>query len=94
MIMDFCNLSWKIVHSINGLSPNTKNNHDAVLSTFGTERLTIAKQLIEFNTRFSTIIYGQMSEADAQESGGLTHDEFLKVFRDGILIAGSSRWLR
>jgi phenol 2-monooxygenase len=82
-MMDSYNLSWKLVHTINGLTPKTKNQSDPILSTFGEERLTIAKQLIDFDTKFSSMFSGQMSELEATEAGGLTHDGFLKIFLDG-----------
>lgn len=82
-MMDSYNLSWKLVHSINGLSPKTAKQPEPVLSTFGDERLTVAKQLIDFDTRFSSMFSGQISEEEATEAGRLTHDEFLKIFLDG-----------
>lgn len=82
-MMDSYNLSWKLVHAIHGLSPTMKNEAEPVLSTFGSERLTIAKQLIEFDTKFSSMFSGQMSEEEATEIGGLTHEEFLRIFLDG-----------
>ena len=82
-MMDSYNLSWKLVHSINGLSPRTAKQPDPILSTFGEERLTIARQLIDFDTKFSAMFSGQMSEAEATEAGGLTHDDFLESFLNG-----------
>jgi phenol 2-monooxygenase len=82
-MMDSYNLSWKLVHSINGLSPKTAKQSDPILSTFGEERLTIARQLIDFDTKFSSMFSGQISEVEATEAGGLTHDDFLKIFLDG-----------
>jgi phenol 2-monooxygenase len=56
-MMDSYNLSWKLAHSILGLTPKATNNSaDPVLETFAQERV---------------------------DTAGLTHDEFLKVFRDG-----------
>lgn len=82
-MMDSYNLSWKLVHSINGLSPKTTKKFDPILSTYGEERLTIAKNLIDFDTKFSSMFSGQFSEAETAEAGGLSHDEFLKIFLDG-----------
>lgn len=81
-MMDSYNLSWKLVHAINGLSPKTAQNTVPVLSTFGDERLTIARQLIDFDSKFSSMFSGQISEKDTG-AGGLTHDEFVKIFLDG-----------
>ena len=82
-MMDSYNLSWKLAHSINGLTPQTPNQSDQILSTFGEERLTIAKQLIDFDTKFSSMFSGQISDLEATGAEGLTHDEFLKIFLDG-----------
>ncbi|OBT41567.1 hypothetical protein VE00_09161 [Pseudogymnoascus sp. WSF 3629] len=82
-MMDSYNLSWKLVHNINGLSPKTAKQSDPILSTFGEERLTTARHLIDFDTKFSSMFSGQISEVEATEAGGLTHDDFLKIFLDG-----------
>jgi len=82
-MMDSYNLSWKLVHDINGLSPKTAKQSNPILSTFGEERLTIARQLIDFDTKFSSMFSGQISELEATDAGGLTHDDFLKIFLDG-----------
>jgi phenol 2-monooxygenase len=82
-MMDSYNLSWKLVHSINGLSPKTNSKTDLVLSTYGEERLNVARQLIDFDTKFSSMFSGRISEVETAEVGGLTHDQFLKIFLDG-----------
>jgi len=81
-MMDSFNLSWKLVHSINGLSPQHVQNLDPLLATFSTERLTIAKQLIDFDTKFSSMFSGKIGSIET-EVDGLTHEEFLKIFVDG-----------
>lgn len=82
-MMDSFNLSWKLVHSINGLSPKTADHSDPILSTFGQERLTVARQLIDFDTKFSSMFSGRISDAAEAEAGGLTHEEFLEIFLSG-----------
>ncbi|CAD0115067.1 unnamed protein product [Aureobasidium uvarum] len=82
-MMDSYNLSWKLAHSILGLSPSTiKNSADPVLETFELERVDTARQLIEFDTKFSHMFSGKIGSGDSS-TAGLTHDEFLEVFRDG-----------
>lgn len=78
-MMDSYNLAWKLSHTIHGLAPS--NTESTVLNTFEHERLTIARQLIEFDTKFSTMFSGQIGSADSVK--GLTHEQFLKVFSDG-----------
>jgi phenol 2-monooxygenase len=82
-MMDSYNLSWKLAHSILGLTPKTANNSpDPILETFAQERVDTARQLIEFDTKFSHMFSGKIGSGDS-DTAGLTHDEFLKVFRDG-----------
>lgn len=82
-MMDSYNLSWKLAHSILGLTPKSSSNStDSVLETFEVERVDTARQLIEFDTKFSHMFSGKIGSGDA-DTAGLTHDEFLKVFRDG-----------
>lgn len=78
-MMDSYNLAWKIAHSVHGLSPQ-KPDAD-VLSTYETERLEVARKLIEFDSKFSSMFSGQIDIDDSVQ--GLTHEQFLKVFSDG-----------
>lgn len=81
-MMDSYNLAWKLVHSLHGLSPSSsKDSENSVLSTFEHERLTIARQLIDFDTKFSSMFSGQIGSDEVAE--GLTHEEFLEVFSSG-----------
>lgn len=91
-MMDSYNLAWKLVHTIHGLSPectSSPGNSDTasahtVLSTYSLERLTVAKQLIAFDTKFSSMFSGAIGASDDNEAvSSLTHDQFLQVFRDG-----------
>lgn len=88
-MMDSYNLAWKLVHALHGLSPRPQSSNNdseqnaptSVLNTFEHERLTVARQLIEFDSKFSSMFSGQIGAEDSVE--GLTHEEFLKVFSDG-----------
>lgn len=81
-MMDSYNLAWKLSHSLNGLSPSPSTaRRESVLSTFEHERLTVARQLIEFDSKFSSMFSGKIDSAESLE--GLTHEEFLKAFSDG-----------
>jgi phenol 2-monooxygenase (NADPH) len=82
-MMDSYNLSWKLVHSIHGLTPAPNTKPDPLLETYQIERHTIAQQLIEFDKQFSSMFSGQMGSDGASGSQGLTHDEFLEVFSTG-----------
>jgi phenol 2-monooxygenase len=52
------------------------------LASFEYERLTVARQLIDFDSKFSSMFSGQIG-ADDPKLEGLTHEQFLKVFSDG-----------
>jgi phenol 2-monooxygenase len=78
-MMDSYNLAWKLAHTIHGLSPSSPNA--SVLASYNSERLGIARMLIDFDTKFSSMFSGQIGSESAAES--LTHEQFLKVFRDG-----------
>lgn len=78
-MMDSYNLSWKLAHEIHGLSPAGAT--PSVLSTYGEERSEIARQLIEFDTKFSSMFSGKIDSDKSLE--GLTHEQFLKVFSEG-----------
>lgn len=74
-MMDGFNLSWKLAHVLTGLA----SNPTSLLATYELERLEIARQLIEFDTKFSSMFSGRIGDTES----GLTHDEFVAVFRAG-----------
>jgi phenol 2-monooxygenase len=80
-MMDSYNLSWKLIHSINGLTPHPAGAVDHILDTYQTERSTIAQQLIAFDKEFSYMFSGKIGTEDGKE--GLTHEQFLEVFSTG-----------
>ncbi|KAF2659394.1 putative phenol monooxygenase [Lophiostoma macrostomum CBS 122681] len=83
-MMDSYNLGWKLAHSLHGLTPCCgPGAADPVLATFASERVGIARQLIEFDTKFSHMFSGRIGPADAEAAAGLTHEEFLRVFSEG-----------
>jgi phenol 2-monooxygenase len=79
-MMDSYNLSWKLIHSLNGLTPHSPGTPNKVLDTYQIERLTVAKQLIAFDKEFSSMFSGKIGSDDGQ---GLTHEQFLEVFSTG-----------
>jgi phenol 2-monooxygenase len=82
-MMDSYNLAWKLAHSIHGLTPPTASGvPDPILETFELERVDIARQLIDFDTKFSHMFSGKIGSEDSTKPG-LTHDEFLRVFSEG-----------
>jgi len=80
-MMDSYNLAWKLAHSINGLTPSV-GSADPVLETYELERSEIARQLIDFDTKFSHMFSGKIG-SDGPAMTGLTHDGFLRVFTEG-----------
>lgn len=81
-MMDSYNLSWKLIHSLHGLTPQADGGGDNVLDTFQTERLTVAQQLIAFDKEFSSMFSGKIG-SEGDNEGGLTHEQFLEVFSTG-----------
>lgn len=82
-MMDSYNLAWKLIYSINGLTPaSVSGQPDPILDTYHAERHTIAQELIEFDRAFSSMFSGQIG-ASEDGVGGLTHEEFLEVFSRG-----------
>ena len=82
-MMDAYNLSWKLAHSLHGLTPrSTMSCSDPVLATFGLERHLVAQQLIDFDSKFSAMFSGRIAQVNS-ESSNLSHEQFLKVFSDG-----------
>ncbi|KAI9050619.1 hypothetical protein LZ554_005778 [Drepanopeziza brunnea f. sp. 'monogermtubi'] len=79
-MMDSYNLSWKLIHSLNGLTPRTGSS-DAVLNSFEIERLTVARELIAFDKEFSSMFSGKIGTGEGE--GNLTHEQFLEVFSTG-----------
>jgi phenol 2-monooxygenase len=82
-MMDAYNLSWKLAHSIQGLTPLRANGApDPVLETFDQERVDTARLLIDFDKKFSHMFSGQIG---AQESSaqGMSQAEFQSIFSQG-----------
>jgi phenol 2-monooxygenase (NADPH) len=81
-MMDSYNLSWKLAHTLHNLIPISKRNENPVMDTFESERLNVARQLIDFDSKFSSMFSGQIGGDDASVQA-LTHEEFVKVFEEG-----------
>lgn len=82
-MMDSYNLSWKLAHSLHNLTPPTPGGTtDPILATFEHERLNVARQLIDFDSKFSSMFSGRIGVQDPSMKD-LTHDEFLDVFSKG-----------
>ena len=79
-MMDSYNLAWKLIYHINGLAPESTATGPPtpLLDSYQTERHKIAKQLIDFDRKFSTMFSGKMGATD-----GLTQEEFQQAFKLG-----------
>ncbi|GAO47533.1 hypothetical protein G7K_1738-t1 [Saitoella complicata NRRL Y-17804] len=71
-MMDTFNWAWKVGLVLKGLAK------EEVLETYEEERRQIARELIEFDTKFSSMFSGKIGE-----DSGLTHEQFLEVFAKG-----------
>lgn len=81
-MMDSYNLSWKLAHTLHNLIPISKSNENPVLDTFESERLNVARQLIDFDSKFSSMFSGQIGGEDDSVKA-LNHEEFVTVFKEG-----------
>ncbi|KAK4982637.1 hypothetical protein LTR50_007649 [Elasticomyces elasticus] len=82
-MMDSYNLAWKVAHNIHGLTPSIpKEMADPVLETFELERTDIARQLVDFDTRYSHMFSGKIG-TKSSSTQELTHEELLRVFSEG-----------
>lgn len=80
-MMDAYNLSWKLAYEILGLTTSGIE----LLDSYETERKEIARELINFDTQFSSMFSGKIGPAKEGEQVGvsLTHEQFLEVFSTG-----------
>lgn len=80
-MMDSYNLSWKLAYTLFGLTPQGPE----LLNSYEFERKEIARELIDFDTKFSAMFSGKMSSGkEGQEAEmSLTHEQFLEVFSTG-----------
>lgn len=74
-MMDSYNLAWKLAYHLNDLTPDASS----LLTSYGTERHKIASELIEFDSRFSSV-FSQAMGAASQTSSALSHQDFEDVF--------------
>jgi phenol 2-monooxygenase len=82
-MMDAYNLSWKLAHSILGLTPHqAEGQPDPVLKTFDQERVDTARLLIGFDRKFSHMFSGQIGAQDPSAQG-MSQAEFQSVFSQG-----------
>jgi phenol 2-monooxygenase (NADPH) len=75
-MQDTYNLGWKLGSVLSKTAP------PSILSTYESERRPIAKQLIEFDTKFSRMFSGKPAK-DAADQAGISMEEFKKTFETG-----------
>ncbi|MCJ1472380.1 hypothetical protein MMC13_001027 [Lambiella insularis] len=83
-MMDSYNLSWKLAYHLQSLtagSPKNGNSSIELLNSYEHERREIARGLIDFDTKFSSMFSGHIGVNGEEE--GLTHEQFLDVFSAG-----------
>lgn len=68
-MQDCYNLGWKIAGVVNGTLQRS------VLKTYETERRKIARELIQFDHRFSRLFSGRPAK-DAADEAGISMEEF------------------
>ncbi|MCJ1399866.1 hypothetical protein MMC11_003069 [Xylographa trunciseda] len=83
-MMDSYNLSWKLAYHLNDLVAKSSHGGGAsidLLNSYELERRDIARELIEFDTKFSSMFSGSIGKDDEEEC--LTHEQFVEVFSTG-----------
>ena len=82
-MMDSYNLAWKLAYHLKGLLK--AETSIKILESYETERQKIARELIDFDTKFSSMFSGKIGTtgADAEAAGDLTHEQFVEVFSTG-----------
>ncbi|KAL8850998.1 MAG: hypothetical protein Q9221_004081 [Calogaya cf. arnoldii] len=79
-MQDTYNLGWKVCSVIRGYA------HRNILSTYTSERRTIAQELIAFDHRFSRLFCGRPARPDSDEIG-ISVEEFKTEFEKSLLFA-------
>lgn len=83
-MMDTFNLSWKLAYVLKGLAKRE------ILSTYESERLKNANDLINFDKKFSGLFSGKPMLPNVDAKDGVSMDEFTKVFLKGIEFASGT----
>ncbi|OAL35726.1 hypothetical protein AYO20_05107 [Fonsecaea nubica] len=79
-MQDAFNLGWKVASVVKGTSNRT------ILKTYQSERRRIAKDLIDFDHRFSRLFSGRPAK-DVLDEEGISMEEFKNAFEKGNLFA-------
>ncbi|KAM0230071.1 hypothetical protein ACHAP5_011460 [Fusarium lateritium] len=77
---DTFNLGWKLASVVKGWT------HPSLLKTYSSERKQVAKELIEFDQRFSGLFSGRPA-TDILDKEGVDLETFKQVFEEGNLFA-------
>lgn len=81
---DTYNLGWKLAWVCKGLASAD------ILTTYESERFTVAKGLIEFDHKLSRMFSGKPLIPNAENIDGVDMKEFQQVFSDGNLFASGT----
>jgi phenol 2-monooxygenase len=79
-MQDSFNLGWKIASVVKG------NADRSILKTYQSERRKIAKDLIDFDHKFSRLFSGRPAK-DVMDAEGISMDEFKNAFVKGNMFA-------
>ena len=79
-MQDTYNLGWKLCSVLRGYA------HPTILSTYSTERRTVAQELIAFDHRFSRLFSGRPARPGTDEIG-ISVEEFKTEFEKSLLFA-------
>lgn len=76
-MMDTYNLAWKVAHVVKGLAK------PEILATYEEERRQIARDLINFDYKFSRLFSGKPNTGEEGSGEGISLKEFHRVFEKG-----------
>ncbi|KAI4869209.1 putative phenol 2-monooxygenase [Hypoxylon rubiginosum] len=79
-MQDTFNLGWKVALAAKGIAKRS------ILSTYQSERQSVAQDLIDFDHRFSRLFSGRPAK-DVMDAEGVNMDEFKAAFLKGNLFA-------
>jgi phenol 2-monooxygenase len=77
-MQDSFNLGWKLGLVVKGVA------HASILHTYGVERRAIAKELIEFDHKWSRLFSGRPAK-DVMDLEGISADEFRQVMEANVM---------
>ncbi|KAM5458387.1 putative phenol 2-monooxygenase (NADPH) [Microsporum audouinii] len=84
-MMDAHNLSWKLAYTVHGLSPDS-SDPGVLLKSYEVERYSIARQLIDFDKKYSSA-FSKRTAVGEEKEVETTLKQSLEVYEESIAFA-------